>query len=116
MTTIADLAHIVRSKNAGPFSLTFDILFNCRDNYEKVKNSGVINPGTIERLYGIPKDSISIYYYETANAIKITFPRKYSAGDFRDTDVYGAQQHAPLLGICIPEYNEKNNKYKEEKL
>jgi hypothetical protein len=34
-------------------------------------------------------------------AIKIVMARRIMAGDPGDYDVYGAQQHAPLLGIEI---------------
>jgi len=34
-------------------------------------------------------------------AIKIVLARKIMAGDPGDFDVYGAQQHAPLLGVEI---------------
>ena len=33
---------------------------------------------------------------------KATLPRLIPAGDIGDTDVYGAQQHAPLLDVEIP--------------
>jgi hypothetical protein len=40
--------------------------------------------------------------YEAGRAFKATLPRLVSAGDVGDTDVYGAQQHAPLLDVDIP--------------
>ena len=40
--------------------------------------------------------------YDAANAFKATLPRPMSAGDIGDTDVYGVQQHGPLLDIDIP--------------
>jgi hypothetical protein len=40
--------------------------------------------------------------YDAALAFKVTLPRVGPAGDFRDTDVYGAQRHAPLLDVEIP--------------
>lgn len=103
MKTLNDLASIIRSKNAGPFTMTLDILFNEHSNYEKTKQSGVINPETIAKLYGLNPSIITIYHFDTASAIKITFPRKYSCGSFHDSDVYGAQQQAPLLGIVVEE-------------
>ena len=39
MATIADLAVLVRSKNAGPFWLTIDIMFDDADNYRRVRDS-----------------------------------------------------------------------------
>ena len=40
--------------------------------------------------------------YDAAYAFKATFPRLVPAGDFGDTDVYGCQQHAPLLDVDLP--------------
>jgi hypothetical protein len=34
-------------------------------------------------------------------AIKFTLPRKVCAGSPGDGDVYGAQQHGPLLGVML---------------
>ncbi|MDP6739383.1 MAG: DUF4387 family protein [Planctomycetota bacterium] len=40
---------------------------------------------------------------DVAYAIKVTFPRiGPTAGAPGDRDVYGAQQHGPLLGVMIP--------------
>lgn len=102
MERLEHLAHIVRSKNAGPFFFTFDILFDIEENYRRVKQSGVITTEAISKLYRIPVRQVQLYFYDNAYGIKITFPRPVSSGDFGDTDGYGAQQHAPLLGILIP--------------
>ena len=40
--------------------------------------------------------------YPAGNAFKATIPRLVPSGDVGDTDVYGAQQHAPLLDVEIP--------------
>jgi hypothetical protein len=99
---IKDIAKIVRSKNAGPFLFTFDIIFEDFDIYKKVKDSKVINPILIAELYNLPKDyKISTFELDPANAIKITFPRPIPSGSVGDTDVCGAQQHAPLYDIEI---------------
>ena len=37
--------------------------------------------------------------YPAGRAFKATLPRLVPAGEIGDTDVYGAQQHAPLLDI-----------------
>ena len=42
MTTLAELARLIRSKNAGPFELTFDIMFDDAATYERVKRSGAV--------------------------------------------------------------------------
>ena len=40
--------------------------------------------------------------FDPANAIKATIVRPVDSGSIGETDVYGAQQHAPLLEIKIP--------------
>ena len=48
-------------------------------------------------------DDISVLVnYDQAYAIKITMKRLIDSGTIGDTDVYGAQQHAPLMNIIIP--------------
>jgi len=99
-TRITDIASVIRSKNSGPYELTFDILFNERSDYEKVRDGGFINEALICSLYGLTPDQIiSIVAFEPAKAIKATIKRPRCSGDLGETDVYGAQQHAPLLGI-----------------
>ena len=45
-----DMAHVLRSKNSGPFAVTLDILFDDREKYERVKKSGKITPASIAAL------------------------------------------------------------------
>jgi hypothetical protein len=40
---------------------------------------------------------MDIIYYEPADALKITLKRAVVSGGWKDTDIYGAQQHTPLL-------------------
>ncbi|SCY44806.1 DUF4387 domain-containing protein [Alkaliphilus peptidifermentans] len=103
MNKLIDLAKILRSKNSGPFEITLDILFDNPEYYNRVVKSGVINVETICQLYNLePKDISNIIFFEKAFGIKITYNRTVSSGTFRDRDVYGAQQHAPLMDIVIP--------------
>lgn len=104
---LRDIAGVIRSKNAGPYELTLDIMFNDFDLYQKVKEAGVINKDFVSRLYGISPDKIiDIINFDPAGAIKITMIRPLVSGDVGDTDIYGAQQHAPLLDavLNIPKY------------
>ncbi|WP_282174294.1 DUF4387 domain-containing protein [Cytobacillus firmus] len=102
MAALYELAKVLRSKNAGPFELTFDILFDFKEVYERVKNSGKINEQTICELYNLSKDQIDhLVFYDQALGIKITILRDISSGTIGDRDVYGAQQHAPLMNILI---------------
>lgn len=100
---LSTLASVIRSKNAGPFELTFDVLFSDRDTYERVVNSGCLSAERFADLYRIPRaDVLSVVHFLPALAIKITIRRPRGSGDLGETDVYGAQQHAPLLDVNIP--------------
>ena len=100
---ITELADVIRSKNAGPFELTFDIIFKNAEIYNRVKKSGVITPELYARLYRISADKVlNFCFFDQALAVKATIARSVSSGTAGDSDVFGAQQHAPLLEIEIP--------------
>lgn len=100
--SITELTYIIRSKNSGPYELTLDLMFTSRENYEFVSRSNIINEDLICRLYRITRDKIvGIVHFDPANAIKVTIVRPLCSGDLGETDVYGAQQHAPLLSITV---------------
>jgi hypothetical protein len=100
--SIRDLATVIRSKQAGPYRLTLDIIFRTEDVYREVKASGTLTPERIARLYAMPLDRITDFvFYDPGWALKITMVRPKVAGDPGDGDVYGCQQHAPLLGLTL---------------
>ena len=103
MATIADLAVLVRSKNAGPFWLTIDIMFDDEAKYRRVRDSEVITRAGIAKMFGRNPDSIIVVNHDVALAIKVSFPRPQSSGSKYDSDVYGGQQYAPLLGLAVPD-------------
>lgn len=102
MTALAELARLIRSKNAGPFELTFDIMFDDAATYERVKRSKRLSREIIADIYALPVDDVKFFFCDHARAIKATIPRPYFQGDPRDSDSHGGQQYAPLMGIEIP--------------
>ena len=102
MTTLAELARLIRSKNAGPFELTFDIMFDDEPTYDRVKRSGAVTREVIARCYGLTPDKVKFFYCDNARAIKASIPRPVFQGDPRDSDGHGGQQYAPLMDIQIP--------------
>ena len=101
MTTLAKLARLIRSKNAGPFELTFDVMFDDAATYERVKRSGAITREVVAARYDLKPDAVKFFYCDSALAIKATIPRPYFQGDLRDSDGHGGQQYAPLMDIAI---------------
>ena len=100
--SLPELADVIRSKNSGPYELTFDIVFKSEDIFRRVAAAGVINKTSFAALYRIePGRIIDIVHFHPAKAIKITIERPVCSGDLKETDVYGAQQHAPLMGFTF---------------
>jgi len=103
MATIADLAVLVRSKNAGPFWLTIDVMFDDPAAYRRVRDSETINRAGIARIFRREPDEIIVVNHDAALAIKVSFPRPQSSGSKYDSDVYGGQQYAPILSLPVPD-------------
>jgi hypothetical protein len=102
MPLIKDVAKVCKSKNAGPFELTIDVVFDTAETFQRVKATGVLCPALYARLYGVMEEQVLFTPYDAAFAFKATLPRLVPAGDFGDTDIYGCQQHAPLLDVDLP--------------
>jgi len=99
---LTEIAEVIRSKNSGPYELTFDIIFKEQEVFEKVCGGNFINKELIAKLYRIPVEKvIDIVEFKPAKAIKATIERPISSGELGETDVYGAQQHAPLLLVDV---------------
>ncbi len=99
MKKLIDYTKILRSKNAGPLFITFDLIFNSREDMEYVEKR--LKKSEIARAYDVSEEKIDIISYGVVNSIKITFPRKNISGSLSDIDIYGCQMHVPLAEIEI---------------
>lgn len=103
MARLAQLAQTIRSKNAGPDCITFDIIFNDDAVYEQVKASGLLTPERIAAMYGIdPERIVRFVAFDPARAYKFTIRRNRPSGSPGESDVMGSQMYAPLLDIEVP--------------
>ena len=102
MQRLVDLANVLRSKNAGPLNLTFDVMFDTQSIYVRVKKSRVLTPEKIADLYGVDVESVSIVFYDIVTSLKVTIRRRIPSGSLGDNDVYGCQQQFALAGLLIP--------------
>lgn len=102
MAKLWQVTKLIRSKNSGPFELTFDIIFKERATYEKVRDAQVINAEWFGRTYRLKPEVVAIINYDAASAIKITIPRPVISGDVDDGDVFGGQQYGPLVDLEVP--------------
>ena len=99
MKKLIDYTKILRSKNAGPLFITFDLIFPDRETMQYVLKK--LTKEQIARAYHVDMEKIDIIAYEVVNSIKITFPRKHISGSLADNDIYGCQQHMLLAEIGI---------------
>lgn len=91
-----DLALVCRSKNAGPFLLTIDLMFRNREDYDRALRSERVAPANIARLYRVRESDVAIKPFERLLTVKVVIARTVPSGSPGDTDVYGSQQHFPL--------------------
>ena len=99
MKRLIDYTKILRSKNAGPLFITFDLIFNSKEDMEYVEQR--LKKEDVAKAYDVQKEKVDIISYAVVNSIKITFPRKNISGSLEDNDIYGCQQHVPLANIEI---------------
>lgn len=100
---LTELTKAIRSKNAGPDKITFDIILKDRAAYDRVRQSGVLSRAAVARLYRIPDARISDHVeFDPAFAIKFTIYRDRPSGSLGDPDIFGSQQYGPLLDILVP--------------
>ena len=97
MKKLIDYTKVLRSKNAGPLFITFDLIFNSAEEMNHVARN--LKKETVAAAYGVDPSKVDIIPYEVVSSIKITFPRKHISGSLADDDIYGCQQHRPLAEI-----------------
>lgn len=105
--TLIDVAKVIRSKNAGPYELTMDVVFDSPTVYNMVKESALLTPSVIASLYSISESEV-IYcdFFDAALAFKATIPRKrngrdVASGGYMENDVHGSQQYVRLMHVPL---------------
>lgn len=98
---LKELTRVIRSKNAGPLCLTIDLFFHDRPGFDRALASAALAPAEVALRYGLAPGQVRRFDLPDILAIKLSMPRQVCAGDPGDGDVYGAQQHAPLLEVMV---------------
>ena len=87
---LAELANVIRSKNAGPLCVTLDLFFPNFECFQRAAQSDALQVSSIASLYGLLSPQVK----------RFDLPEIF-AGHPGDGDLYGAQQHAPLLSLRV---------------
>ena len=101
MRELWEFTKLIRSKNAGPFELTFDIMFKDENSFREVMASGKLSAELIAQLYKVDRKQVRFWVIESLLTVKISIPRPVFSGDVEDTDVYGGQFHGPLVRLPV---------------
>lgn len=107
LCTLGDIAKVIRSKNAGPFEITLDVMFETKEIYERIKKLGILTPQRIAQLYDLRvEDIVWCGFFDPALAFKATIPRRLneknvSSGGPMENDVHGSQKYFPLMNLQI---------------
>jgi hypothetical protein len=98
---LIEIASVIRSKNAGPLAISFDLMFPTQAAYSRAARSQALSAAALASVFDRPAQDIKVTPYPAALAIKIAMPRALVSGSPGDRDVYGAQQHLPLLAVQV---------------
>ncbi|KAF2457085.1 hypothetical protein BDY21DRAFT_385940 [Lineolata rhizophorae] len=106
--TLGDAAKVIRSKNAGPYEITFDVMFELEEVYRAIKDSAILDDNVVANLFGISANQVIWSgFYDQARAYKVTIPRirngkPVPSGGFMEDDVHGSQMYLPLMHFKLP--------------
>jgi Domain of unknown function (DUF4387) len=92
-----EAASIIRSKNAGPFTLTVDIFFRDADSYALARTSRLLTAHGVAAAYGVPLESVKgVWWDDRVQGAKVSLLRWSSSSDPFCSDLFGAHLHTPL--------------------
>jgi len=102
---LGEMAHVIRSKDAGVNKITFDVFFITPEDYQTALQSGLFSRENMAGLLSVPvADVIGTYRADTFYAVKVSLHRCSISGNPGEKDIFGAQQHMRLLMMDIPIY------------
>ncbi|MFJ6699428.1 DUF4387 domain-containing protein [Streptomyces sp. NPDC091272] len=102
MPKVSEVCRHVRSKVAGPFWVTLDLMFDSQENYERYSRSAALGADSIASIYGIDAKTVSLFPIPTLKVLKISYPRPVPQGGVEERDLHSGQQYAFLLDLELP--------------
>jgi catechol 2,3-dioxygenase-like lactoylglutathione lyase family enzyme len=97
---VADLCHLVRAKNAGPFRVTIDCF--CKDAASYTQLEALLDNQSVANAIGVKADTISRFALPDLQVIKFGLPRPVVQGSLGDRDLHGAQWAHVVAALPVP--------------
>lgn len=102
---LVEMTRVLRSKDAGVNSITYDIFFKTEEDYRQALESNMFTQEAVAKILGVPEEHIiGTYYCDPCYAIKVARYREMIAGTPGSPDTFGAQQQMRLEMVKIPIY------------
>ena len=99
MPTVNDVCRHVRSKNAGPFWVTFDFFFDSEVSFERYSASPALGPDLFASVFGADPSLVKHYPVPSLNVLKISYARTNVLGGEVERDMHCGQQFARILNV-----------------
>jgi len=99
MSTVKEVCHHVRSKNAGPYWVTIDLFFDGPESFAKYAANPKLGPSSIAELYGADASLVKHYPVPDLHMVKISYPRTSAQGGEVERDMHCGQQFVRLLDV-----------------
>lgn len=99
MPKVSEVCRHVRSKVAGPFWITVDLMFDSRENFERYSDSPALSADSIASIYRVDPATVSLFPIPTLKVLKISYPRPVPQGSVEERDLHSGQQYAYLLDL-----------------
>jgi hypothetical protein len=94
---------MIRSRNAGSFLVSIDVIFRDEATYRRALDANVFDPSRIGELYHLDASAVRVIPHEITFGVKVTMPRQAPSGAVNDSDIDSAQSYVPLLALGVPD-------------
>lgn len=101
MPTVRQVCRHVRSKNAGPYWVTFDLFFDGEENFRRFSNDAALGPALFARLFGADPLLVKRIPVARLNMVKISYARSTPQGGMVERDMHCGQQFVRLLDVKL---------------
>ena len=99
MATVREVCRHVRSKNAGPYWVTFDLFFDSPESFRRYGESIALSPALFQRLFGADPRLVKRFSVPRLHMVKISYARTSAQGGEVERDMHCGQQFVRLLDV-----------------